>query len=250
VTARHCVSSLAATVECPDAGDLDARDVPPATIVVRSGDDAATAAERAHGRAILVSPGEDFCDADIALVLLDSAVEGVAPYALRPTGAATADHVRTVAWVDGALILRDHILVEATSPSEIGLHEPTSPFGAGGPALDETNGAIVGIASRAGPAGLDQTTYVRTDAFVPLFQEAMAESAFGSPSTSEHLLKAHDGPADMGSTCRRGADCAAGECVTVDAARYCSRSCQPRDRCPSTFRCEIARGGGAVCIKT
>jgi hypothetical protein len=251
VTARHCVSVLAAPVACPDAGHPSVRDMPPQAIAVRVGDDAASAVERAHGRAILVSPGDDFCEGDIALVLLDAAVDGVAPFVLRATGAAAADHVRTVGWIDGALVLRDHVLVLATSPYEIRLHEPLRPFGAGGPALDETTGALIAIGSRADVAApMGATVYVRTDAFTSLFEEAMDESAFGSPTTETHLLKAHDGPADMGATCVTGADCAAGACVSVDAARYCSRMCGPLDRCPSTYRCEVAQSGGAVCIKT
>ncbi len=251
VTARHCVTALTGPVECPDGGLVGAPALPPAAIVVRSGDDEASAVEWARGRAILVAPGDDVCDADIALVLLDAAVEGVAPFVPRATGPAAADHLRTVSWVGGELLLRDHVLVVGTSPAAMMLREPVQLFAAGGPALDETTGALVGIASRADAASSGFTTvYARTDAFASLFDEAMAESAYGSPSTTAHLLKAHVGPADMGATCSRGADCAAGACVAVDAARYCSRNCGPRDRCPSTFRCEIAAGGGAVCIKT
>jgi hypothetical protein len=251
VTARHCVTAITGPVECPDAGRVGGSVLPPGAIVVRSGDDEAAAVECARGRAVLVPPGDDICDADIALVLLDAAVEGVAPFVPRATGPAAADHLRTVSWVGGELLLRDHVLVVGTSPAAMTLREPVPLFAAGGPALDETTGALVGIASRPdAPSSGSTTVYARTDAFAPLFDEAMAESAYGSPSTTAHLLKAHVGPADMGATCTRGADCAAGACVAVDAARYCSRTCGPRDRCPSTFRCEIAAGGGAVCIKT
>jgi hypothetical protein len=251
VTARRCVSVFADPLACPDSGRPAVRDLSPGDVVVRTGDYEETAVVRARGRAILVSPGDDFCDADIALLLLDTAVDGVAPFVVSATGTAAADHVRTVAWVDGALVLRDHVVVLSASSSTTRLHERLRPFGAGGPALDETKGEVVGIGSRVDGAGASgATVYVRADAFESLFQEAMAESAFGSPSTEAHLLKAHDGPADMGATCAAGADCAAGDCVALGAARYCSRACGPTDRCPATFRCEIAQGGGAVCVKT
>jgi hypothetical protein len=251
VTARHCVSTLAEAVSCPGALHDYVAAVPPRSIAVRAGDDASTATERARGRAILVPPGDDLCAGDIAIVLLDAPVEGIAPVAVRPTGAAAGEHVRTVEWVDGALVLRDHVTVEATSSTELMLHEPSSAFGAGGAALDEAHSALVGIASRSGGGGPGApTVFVRADAFAFLFDEAEAESAFGAPSAGAHLLKPHAGPADMGATCSTGADCAAGACVSVDVGRYCSRTCGPRDRCPSTFKCEVTRGGRQVCVKT
>jgi hypothetical protein len=251
VTARHCVSALAAQVPCPRAGPTEAPAVSPRSISVRVGDDSSTATERARGRAILVPPGSDLCEGDIALVLLDSAIDDVAPLSVRPTGAAEGDHLRTVEWVEDALVLRDHVDVVATSAAQLMLHEPSSAFGAGGPALDEKTSAVVGVASRSrGDRAAATTVFVRTDAFATLFDQATAESAFGAPSARTHLLKAHAGPADMGATCTVGADCAAGACVAVDVARYCSRACGPRDRCPATFKCEVARSGGEVCVKT
>ena len=245
------MSALSASVACPGSGPTEAPAVAPRSIAVRVGDDASTATERARGRAILVPPGDDFCQADIALVLLDAPIDDVAPLSVRPTGAATGDHVRTVEWVDGALLLRDHVVVLSTSAAELILHEPSSAFGAGGPALDEKSSALVGVASRSqGGRSAAPTVFVRTDAFGSLFEEAAAESAFGAPSTRTHLLKPHVGPADMGATCTAGADCAAGACVAVDVARYCSRACSPRDRCPATFKCEVASDGGEVCVKT
>lgn len=248
ITARHCVSILAGPVACPGNRALPAREVPPSAIAVRTGDDSASALVRAHGRATLVQPGGDFCDGDLALVLLDTAIGTVVPLTVRPTGAAVADHVRTLAWIGDGLVLRDHVAVVGAAASELRLDEPAEPYGAGGPAIDEATGAIVGVASRPGPPG-EGLLYVRTDAFAALFEVAKAESAFGSPTSGTHLLKAHAGPADMGSICSGGRDCAAGACVSLGDAQYCSRSCGPHDRCPATFRCEIARPGGAVCIK-
>ncbi len=251
LTARHCVSVVSSPIQCPAAGSAQIADASPAAVVVRVGDDATSAVDRARGRAVLVPATRDFCDADIALLLLDTAIDGVAPFALRATGPATGEHVRSVSWSAGQLVLRDHVVVVATSASVIRLDELAVAFGAGGPAIDEESGAVVGVGSRADLLGPSAgTVYVRTDAYVPLFRAAMAESAFGSATRGTHLLKAHVGPADTGSTCAHGADCAAGACVALDSARYCSRACDPRDRCPPRFRCEVARGVGAVCIKT
>jgi hypothetical protein len=251
ITARHCVSRVKQSIDCASEVASAATDIPPAEIAIRVGDDSSAAVRLARGRAILVPSSSDICTADLALLLIDSAVDTVAPFRLRATGVAASQHVRSVAWWGSGLLLRDHVLVVATSAREIRLDEPERTFAAGGPALDEATGALIGIASRFdGSASAGGTVYVRADAFASLFDEAKAQSTFGSPTTGTHLLKANHAPADLGATCTSGADCAAGDCVELGAGRYCSRDCGPQDRCPADYRCERAQGGGAVCIKT
>ena len=265
VTARHCVSALRAAVLCPDAGSGVAGPLGPGAIAVRVGDDLATASERAHARAVVAPARDDLCDADVAFVLLDEAIDDVAPLAVHATGAASGDRVRTVEFErlvaaerapraePPIKVLRDHVPVLGTSALELWLREPAGDA-AGGPALDEASGDIVGVATRAETSGpVRGVVYARLDAFLPALGAALAESAFGIPSRAAHLLRAHKGPADLGATCVRGADCAAGACVEVDSARYCSRTCGPRDRCPPRYRCEPARTPSrteSVCIKT
>ncbi len=240
MTARHCVSALRGPVECPDGGSDPAASLQPGVISVRVGDDALTATERGHARAVLVPPADDLCGADLAFVLLDEAIDDVAPLAVRATGAATGDRVRTVGFdmprADAGpgsgpvKLLRDHVSVAGTSSLELTTRETSAGLGGGGAALDESSGDVVGIASRVDPTGpAPGSVYVRADAFLPLFEAAIAESAFGLPSRGAHLLKSLKGPADMGANCIRGSDCAAGACVAVDASRYCSRVCGPRD---------------------
>lgn len=250
VTARHCVSILRAPLACPDDAAQATAWLPPGSIAVRTGDDVASTIERAHARAVVAPAAADLCASDVALLLLDEAIDDVQPLGVRATGAASGDRVRTVGWVARAKVLRDHVTVLETSPFALRLREIPADA-AGGPALDESTGDIVGIASRASAGGPSSgAVYTRTDAFLSLIELALAQSASGVTSRGTHLLKSHKGPADMGSNCVRGEDCAAGACVEVDVARYCSRTCSARDRCPPRFRCQVVRGGEHVCIRT
>jgi hypothetical protein len=259
LTARHCVLALPGPIACPAAGSPLARPVPPGAVTVLTGDDAASSAERAHARSFLLPASDDLCTADIALVLLDEAIDDVAPLAVRPTGVASGDRVRTVslrtppgegAPAGGFLkVLRDHVPVTATSSVAFEVREDSGVL-AGGPAVEEASGEVLGVASRMLTACGGGTGYVRADAFLPLLRSALADSAFGSPGASTGLLKSLKGPADLGDNCARGADCAAGACVTLSASRYCSRNCDAHDRCPAHFRCEASDGPVLVCVRS
>jgi hypothetical protein len=269
LTARHCVVALPGPLACPSlsapavpAGSPSAPPVPPWAVTVFTGDDAANSVERAHARSFLLPASDDLCTADVALILLDEAIDDVAPLAVRSTGVATGDRVRTVSL--GALpregspssgggflkVLRDHVLVTTTSSVAFEVREDPG-WLAGGPALEEASGEVLGVASQMPPAGGGAGTgYMRADAFLPLLQSALADSAFGSQGPRTGLLKSLKGPADLGDNCVRGADCAAGACVTLDASRYCSRSCDAHDRCPAHFRCEASDASVLVCVRS
>ncbi len=257
LTARHCVSAPAELAGCTNAG---AAGVPPLrspeSLRIFLGDDMATAAERARGRAIRVPTASSMCGADIALLLLDVPIDDVQPLVVRPTGAAQGDHLRTIGWRlpehagRAPKILRDHLLVLSASPTELELGEAIT--GAGGPALDEATAEVLGVFSRsdAGPA---RAVYTRTDAFAALIESALAESVSAAASTRGSKNK--KGPADLGANCAVGADCAAGVCVSVPAGpdgleQYCSQTCGSHDRCPARFRCQRSQVGVEACVKT
>jgi hypothetical protein len=228
-------------------------------VTVLTGDDLATSVERAHARSILLPAIDDICAADVALILLDEAIDDVAPLAVRRTGAATGDRVRTVSFrappgagpsAGGFIkVLRDHVLVTTTSSVAFEVREDSGEL-TGGPALEEASGEVLGVASRRLPTSVSSGTgYMRADAFLSLLESALADSAFGGPGTSAGLLKSLKGPADLGANCAGAADCAAGACVTLGASRYCSRTCDAHDRCPAHFRCEPGGGGVLVCVR-
>jgi protease YdgD len=248
LTARRCVSVLRGDLRCPAAGPqiAGARDL--TTVHVLVGEDAATAVERARGRSVVVPGGDVLCGADVALLALDATIDDVVPLVVHATGAAVGDHVRTVAYAHGHRMVRDHVPVAASSSRELSLAEAPCEGEAGGPALDEATGEIVGVLSRGGPAcgasdGYDVDT--RADAFLPLVQQALAAAA---GAHGAHAAKPKKGPVDLGASCVRASDCAAAACVDYAGSQYCTRLCGATDRCPSTYRCMAAAEGPTTCV--
>jgi hypothetical protein len=261
LTARHCISAETADPACPSAGGalLD-----PAAVAIRVGNDDAEFALRAHGRTILVPPGAGPCAADIAVLLLDRTIDDIEPVAVRPTGVAQGDHVRTVGFAPGATtkatkIVRDHVLVVQTGESEFRLREVACDERCGGPVVDEATAQIVGVlagpglSSEAEPNGGVPSPWdigTRTDAFAALIERALAAGAPIPRGSGRARTK--KGAVDPGANCESAGDCAAGVCVTDASRRYCSATCSTRDRCPAHFRCEKtqgANGAAAACVE-
>jgi Trypsin len=250
LTARRCVSMTEGDLGCPASGPQVTGAIDLTTLRVLVGTDAATATERARGRAVLVPEGDVLCGADIALVLLDATIDDVAPLVVQPTGAAVGDHVRSVAFSGGQEQVRDHVPVLEASSRELELVEGPCVATAGGPAIDETSGQVVGLVSRSGPscdagaAGYDVDT--RTDAFQELIAQALAE---GSTVHETDQAKEKKGPIDLGASCTGGAGCSAGACVRYQGSEYCTRTCDPTDKCPSDYKCMGAQSGVTVCVE-
>jgi hypothetical protein len=249
LTARRCLSLVESDARCPASGPqvASARDL--TTVRVLVGEDASSAVERARGRAALFPDGDVLCGADVALLMLDSTIDEVAPLVARATGAALGDHVRSVSYARGQKLVRDHVLIAATSSRELSLAEAPCDGAPGGPAIDEASGQLVGVLSRSGPAcdatdGYDVAT--RADAFLPLIGRALAE---GDVSHASHQARQKKGPVDVGASCVRGADCAAGVCADYAGAQYCTRACSSTDRCPSKYRCMASSQGPTACIQ-
>jgi hypothetical protein len=249
LTARRCIALPSGDSQCPASGPQveNSRDL--STISVLVGDDASSAVERARGRAVLVPQGDVLCGADIALLLLDSTIDDIAPLVASPTGAAVGDHVRSVAYASGQKLVRDHVPIAATSSQELELTEAPCDGTPGGPAIDETSGEIVGLLSRSGPAcdasdGYDVDT--RADAFAGLVNAALAE---GTMSHAADQAKQKKGAVDVGASCARGSDCAAGACVMVGGSEYCTRSCGVHDACPTDDHCMETQQGSMACVE-
>lgn len=259
LTARHCVAQTSESVACPPSGRQVGAARRPDSLAIMVGDAIATAKVRAHGAEIVAPSGDVLCGADVALVVLDQPIDDVEPLAVRAHGVAKGDRVRAVGFGrahDGApagvKLLRDHVLVLDTTDTEFFVGQATCQGDSGGPALDESTGEIVGVVSRGGPScdsSGAHNVYTRADAFRALVDDAIAKAArHAGPMHGHRDAGKHKPSSDLGATCQHGSDCAAGVCVTAGAKRYCSRACDPQDKCPTHFACRATRGG-RVCVE-
>jgi hypothetical protein len=269
LTARRCVAHTAIDPTCPGSakvGELR----PAAALAVHLGDDGPTAPIAARGSAIVTTGGASLCDADIAFVVLDAPLGGVAPLTLSTVGAAKGHAVRTVGYgtlgeadggtsVEPARIVRDHLSVLETQSHELEIGEASCDELPGGPALDDANGAIVGVRARsavscfADGAAAGADVYTRVDAFASLFAEAMdqARTIDGDAGVFTKADAGHKAlDSDVGGACETAADCASGICLTSEDARYCSRTCTTGDKCPTGYACRAAADGDEYCTAT
>jgi hypothetical protein len=241
----------------------------PKTLSVIVGDDVASGHVVAHGVAVVAPSGATLCGADIAVLVLDQPVKTAKPLPVSSRGAARGDRVRAVGFGqtgDGAdagiKLVREHVKVLSVSVSELTVGEATCQGDSGGPALDQSTSEIVGVVSRGGPScegpGV-HNIYTRADAFSWLIDEAFAKVAGlerdgagdgGAPVSQPPKGTKTKPPSDVGGPCEKGADCAAGVCITDPEGKYCSRPCGTGDRCPAHYHCEpISSSTGAkACI--
>jgi hypothetical protein len=121
LTSRRCVSVTSLVSSCPDGGPEVVAALAPDSLHVLAGDTATAAQERARGRQIFVDDDAATCGDDVAILLLDTPIDDIQPLAVRPTGAAEGDALRTVdyAVVAGASapmkLVRDDVLVTDVS---------------------------------------------------------------------------------------------------------------------------------------
>jgi V8-like Glu-specific endopeptidase len=262
LTARHCTSRTVEAVACPASGVqvLGARQ--PSTLSILVGDDVASAHVVAHGTEVVAPSGVTLCDADIAIIVLDQPVKIVKPLPVATHGVAVGDRVRAVGYgregdgaPAGAKLVREHVKVLSVTSAELKVGEATCSGDSGGPALDEDTGEVVGVVSRGGPScegtGV-HNIYTRVDAFSWLVDEAFATVAgldhvgspdAGAPGTAPPKGTKQKPPSDVGGPCEKGADCAAGVCVSGPAGKYCSRPCGSGDRCPAHYHCQPVASG-------
>ena len=201
LTARHCVTKNATTsVACDENGHsangphVDG-DEEPANIAVYTGSAPSFAKPGvAKGRAIVSPSGPYLCDSDIALVVLDSPIEGIAPLAVRIHATARkGEIIRSIGYGQndeaspiGTRFRKAGVEVlaqgKAVSPSKtpLGTHEfevgkSICQGDSGGPAISEETGAVIGVVSRGG--GCDDDfghIYTTTAGFEQIFTDAFA----------------------------------------------------------------------------
>jgi hypothetical protein len=270
LTARHCTSRTVSSVACPATGVQVLGDRDPSSLSIVVGDDVASGHRVARGAFVVAPSGVTLCEADIAIIVLDQPVKTAKPLLVRSRGVAQGERVRAVGFGmngDGAAagagvkLVREHVRVLSVSLAELTVGEATCHGDSGGPALDEGTGEIVGVVSRGGPncegPGV-HNIYTRADAFTWLVDEAFAKVAGldhaddpdgGAPTSTPPKGTKQKPPSDVGGPCERGADCAAGVCITDPEGMYCSRPCGTGDRCPAHYHCETISGGASAAAK-
>jgi hypothetical protein len=205
---------------------------------------------RAHGAAWLLRPAGP---TDIAVAQLDAPIDNLVPLAVRSTGIAEGDHVRTVglssAGPTPVRLVRDHVPVTSDAPLAFTLVEGFCAVRVGAFALDESSAELVGIstASRASPCAetADRDFFVRADVALSPMRQLLATHRPPHP----HSERPKRGPVDVGASCANGRDCAAGACVSYAGGRYCTRACGAHDHCPARFGCMQTREGAMVCVR-
>jgi hypothetical protein len=207
LTARHCVSvQVSTTVTCdqngvsaapPDFGADEALGY----IKIFTGPTPSLGGMPAATAAAVFHPtGTTLCNLDLALVVLSAPITGVQPLHLRLDAPVSAsESVRAVGYgqndqsvpigtrfrKDGISVLAVGSVVSASGTAlgsnEFEVGESMCNGDSGGPAIDETTGAIVGIVSRGG-ACTDATGHVYTSlaGFSSVFTSAFA-MAGGAP---------------------------------------------------------------------
>lgn len=265
LTARHCVTRTSQSVSCPPESVQVLAEKRASSFAIKVGEDAASARVVARGVDIVAPGGPTLCDADIALIVLDTPVTLVKPLPIRTRGPAMGDHVRAVGFgrsgdddPAGKKLVREHVRVQSVSKSEFIVGESTCAGDSGGPALDEDTSEIVGVVSRGGPQCDGPTAhniYTRIDAWAWLVEEAFTRAAETVAAEDDAGVAAPKRgtktkpPSDIGGPCESGADCGAGICITDGEKSYCSRACGTGDRCPTRYHCEAVEPSGQACVQ-
>jgi hypothetical protein len=204
LTARHCISSAITSTPFCDAhgrshnGPHLAADADPTTIAVYVGEHVRVNrdAPRAHGLQTIHPAGQVLCDADVAFIVIDRPLVGVAVLPLRLVGAvASGDAVRPVGFGGGvAMTIGDRVGRQGSTvlsigpasgthtgavlgPSEFEVDRATCKGDSGGPAIDAVTGEVVGVVSRGGScSAAGNHVYTRIDSYAGLARLALREA--------------------------------------------------------------------------
>jgi hypothetical protein len=224
----------------------------PASLAVRFGDGPGSAGPVSQVRDVVAAALGDSCDGGLSLLRLDTPVDGVQPLAVRATGAAQGDRVRTVGFDarDSGVgkTVRDHVLVTATTSAELSLHESPGVAGRGRVVVDDT-AEVVGLVVGPDIDGDGSTVgdrAIRVDPFAAFVASVVGPNPTAGGSSR---LRTTKGPVDMSADCAGAVDCAASVCVIAKAKQYCSRTCDGADRCPARWRCMSSATAWRVCVE-
>jgi secreted trypsin-like serine protease len=287
LTARHCTASTQeGGIACSKAGApvsggkvLSNYDATNLAVIV--GPKMKQTAD-AWGTVIVDNAAGNLCDNDIALVVLDRHITSATIARIRldapPVKGAT---MRAVGWgitnkssggMTSRRMRRTGIPIVAVGPAvhngaigpnEFGVGESICSGDSGGPAFDETTGAVIGVVSRGGNGApydpntdpewtpcVDQTgyetsnLYTRTDTFRDLILSAFAQAG------SEPWVEGGPDPrlAKAGQACDGADACRSGLCAEVNGASQCVDPCDATSNaCGRGYACRPA-GAASGCV--
>ncbi len=286
LTARHCVSNLDTTaVLCDGNGNSISGggnilgDFPPSSLSVYYGAtraDANTATPDAKAIALYHDNATNLCNHDLALILLDHAIPNAVIAQIRLdsppvvneetiavgfglTNNSTFPTVRQQRQNVPIKIVGPFpgdLYMPAVAPNDFVVGESICSGDSGGPSLDMTTGAILGVVSTGGnsqpydpnnPAAecINATNYyTRVDGFVDVINQACADAG------QDPWLEGGPDPrlAKFGGACATGADCQSGLCLSSGT---CTQDCTADPTsCPSGYACTAISGSAqSQCTK-
>jgi secreted trypsin-like serine protease len=187
LTARHCVADAEPGFSCPATGPQVGATSEPSTVHVFGGADLASAQLLARGEAIFVPPGDRLCDADVAVVNVDTPFD-TQPLAITDTAVDVGDELHAIGYgastsggkkaADGEK-RRRRVTVQELVGEEIAVGASACAGDDGGPLLDEERAEVVGVLSRpsATCVGRVQNVYARADGATRWLVEGAVKAA-------------------------------------------------------------------------
>ncbi len=274
LTARHCVSTnITQGIGCDiygasQNGDHVGADYTPSTIQVRTGvSPSFGGSPAAVGAQVFHPPGNNLCNDDIALIVLNQAITSATPQKIRYTYAPQIGELATAVGYGGTsesgngagtrrrkpnvpIISVGQDWNELNGANELSAGQGVCPGDSGGPLLSAGE-AVLGVASRVSDCNDPTATakYVRLDAHKALIDQAFAAAGAtplqetGTP-TNPPKKAIGDGP------CTTGAECVSYLCQKGTGS-FCTQFCDATS-CPTGLICTDANvmlGGSSVAQK-
>lgn len=271
LTARHCVSqNLQPGIGCDIYGNSTngnhvGNDFSPGSFDVFTGVNPNFGSPAASGAQLFHPPGQNLCNNDIALLVLDKAI-ATTPLKVRLdwgpqegelTTAVGYGSINDAQQGSGKRRRRTNVPVytagqdwnHLTGAGELAVGQAACAGDSGGPVIS-TGGAVIGVASRVANCNDPNTSakYVRLDYHKALILQAFAAAGAspsheaGSPPTPPPKKQIGEGP------CTTGADCASALCQTAGSS-HCTDFCAQSGCNTAGMYCadgQIAISGGTI----
>jgi MYXO-CTERM domain-containing protein len=251
-TARHCVSSANLAMQCNERGETlsggqSGTDYDPGRIAIYVGESLARGGSltpTALGKRIVHDGSPTLCDHDLAFVVLAESVSAPVAKVRVASPAVEGETFRAVGWglsVDKTSpttrVSRGGVKVTVvgaskarlTGPHEIGATEAVCDGDSGGPALAESDGALLGVVTRGGSvraAKLEPPEACKGDDILNVYTSLSAHAKTVQAAFAAAGQPVPEGPPED--------PCAAAKCASGSTCRVVSGAarCEPVE--PST----------------